>query len=62
MSPSQIKYAASDVLYLHQIKEKLDEMLEKNNRKELFNSCVKFLPTRCKLDLEGFDEIDIFAH
>jgi len=62
MTPSQIKYAASDVLYLHQLKEKLDEILKRENRIEVFNECIKFLPIRVNLDLEGFDEIDIFAH
>jgi len=62
ISPSQIKYAASDVLYLHQLKIKLDEMLKRNGREEIFKACVEFLPIRAKLDLEGFDEIDIFAH
>ncbi len=62
MSPNQIKYASCDVLYLHQLKEKLDELLKRENRYEIFAECVKFLPARAKLDLEGFDEIDIFAH
>jgi len=62
ISPSQIKYAAADVLYLHQLKEKLDEMLRRNGRENIFNACIKFLPIRAKLDLEGFDEVDIFAH
>lgn len=62
ISPSQIKYAASDVLYLHQLKEKLDVMLKREGREEIFNACLKFLPTRAKLDLIGFEEVDIFAH
>ncbi len=62
ISNAQIKYAAQDVLYLHQLKEKLDEMLERENRKEIYDECIKFLPTRAKLDLEGFDNLDIFAH
>ncbi len=61
-SESQIKYAASDVLYLHRLKEKLDEMLRRTGREEIFQACVEFLSTRAKLDLEGFEEIDIFAH
>ena len=62
ISPSQIKYAASDVLYLHQLKTRLDEMLKRNGREKIFKACLEFLPIRAKLDLEGFDEVDIFAH
>ena len=62
ISPDQVKYAAQDVLFLHSLKEKLDEMLAREGRQEIFNSCVKFLPTRAKLDLKGFDEVDIFSH
>ncbi len=62
MSPNQIKYAASDVLYLHQLKTKLDEILKRENRVAVFNECIKFLPIRVELDLKGFDEVDIFAH
>ncbi len=62
ISPSQIKYAASDVLYLHQLKEKLDIMLKRTGREKIFDDCVEFLPTRVKLDLDNFEEVDIFAH
>lgn len=62
LSPNQIKYAASDVLYLHRLKEKLDEMITRNGRQDIFDACMKFLSIRAKLDLEGFEEIDIFAH
>lgn len=62
ISQNQIKYAAQDVLYLHQLKEKLDVMLVRENREEIFKQCIKFLPTRAKLDLQGFDEVDIFSH
>ncbi len=62
ISPNQIKYAASDVLYLHQLKEKLDILLKREGREEIFKACLKFLPTRAKLDLIGFDELDIFSH
>ncbi len=62
LSANQIKYAASDVLYLHRLKEKLDEMLQRTGREEIFKACIEFLPIRAKLDLEGFDEVDIFAH
>lgn len=62
MTPAQIKYAAQDVLYLHRLKEKLDEMLVREGRKVIFDECVKFLPIRAKLDVEGFDNLDIFSH
>ncbi len=58
----QLKYAASDVLYLHQLKEKLDIILKREDREYLANACFNFLKTRSKLDLIGFDNIDIFAH
>ena len=58
----QLKYAASDVLYLHRLKEKLDVILEREGRTELARACFDFLPTRAKLDLIGWPEIDIFAH
>jgi ribonuclease D len=57
-----LDYAASDVLYLHAIKTKLDLMLEREGRAELARACFDFLPTRSRLDLAGWDEIDIFAH
>lgn len=62
ISEEQIKYAASDVLYLHKIKEKLDVMLIRENRLELAQKCFEFLPTRIKLDLAGFEADDIFRH
>ena len=62
LSASQQKYAASDVLYLHDLKSKLDAMLERENRAELAQACFHFLPTRADLDLKGWDELDIFAH
>lgn len=61
LNKKQQEYAASDVLYLHQLKEKLDELLIRESRKEMFDACIKFLPYRVKLDLEGFNA-DIFAH
>jgi ribonuclease D len=61
ISEEQIKYAASDVLHLHRLKEKLDEMLIREDRMEIANQCFKFLPTRAVLDLSGFDG-DIFSH
>jgi ribonuclease D len=62
LSQAQLDYAASDVLYLHAIKAKLDLMLEREGRAELARACFDFLPTRSRLDLAGWDEIDIFAH
>ncbi len=61
ISEDQIKYAASDVLYLHRLKEKLDEMLKREGRFEIANQCFRFLQTRASLDLIGF-EGDIFSH
>jgi ribonuclease D len=62
ISEKQIEYAASDVLYLHALKEKLNKMLIRENRFEIFQSCVNFLPTRVELDLQNFSSIDIFTH
>lgn len=62
LTKAQIEYAASDVLYLHQIKAALDVMLEREGRTEIAKSCFDFLPTRCALDLAGWPEIDIFTH
>ncbi len=62
LSPDQIAYAASDVLHLHAIKARLDEMLAREGRAELARACFDFLPMRARLDLEGWDETDIFAH
>jgi ribonuclease D len=62
ISEKQLEYAASDVLYLHALKEKLTKMLIRENRFEIFQACVNFLPTRVELDLQGFSTIDIFTH
>ncbi|WP_372706619.1 ribonuclease D [Brevundimonas sp.] len=62
LTPAQLEYAASDVLYLHAVKRRLDEMLEREGRTELARKLFDFLPTRSALDLAGWDEIDIFAH
>ncbi|MBV1903508.1 MAG: ribonuclease D [Marinosulfonomonas sp.] len=62
LTDAQISYAASDVLYLHALKEKLDARLEREGRSEIAQSCFEFLPTRAQLDLAGWPEIDIFAH
>ncbi|MEM9989181.1 MAG: ribonuclease D, partial [Pseudomonadota bacterium] len=55
-------YAASDVLYLHKAKDRLDEMLEREGRTQLAQECFAFLSTRAELDLKGWSETDIFAH
>lgn len=62
LTQAQLDYAASDVLYLHAVKARLDEMLEREGRTELARKCFEFLPTRSALDLAGWDEQDIFAH
>ena len=62
LSTAQCEYAASDVLYLHELRRKLDVMLAREGRTELAQSCFDFLPTRAALDLAGWPDIDIFAH
>ncbi|CAO4140888.1 ribonuclease D [Methylorubrum extorquens] len=62
LSQAQIDYAASDVLHLHAARERLDAMLAREGRTEMAQACFDFLPTRSKLDLAGWPEIDIFAH
>ena len=61
LSKEQINYAATDVIHLHDIREKLDEILERQNRKKLVQACIDFLPTRVELDLRGWNN-DIFSH
>jgi ribonuclease D len=62
LSPEQLQYAAGDVLYLHRLRERLDEMLAREGRSELAAECFRFLPHRATLDLEGWAETDIFSH
>lgn len=62
ISQAQLEYAASDVLYLHDLKRHLDRMLRREGRAEVADACFKFLPTRIGLDLEGWYDTDIFAH
>lgn len=62
ITDSQLAYAASDVIHLHALREKLDAILAREGRTELARSCFAFLPTRAALDLAGWDETDIFAH
>ena len=62
LTDAQLEYAASDVLYLHALREKLNERLAREGRTEIAQACFDFLPTRAQLDLAGWPEIDIFAH
>ena len=62
LTDAQLEYAASDVLYLHKLKDELDLRLQREGRLDLAKSCFDFLPTRAKLDLSGWPETDIFAH
>ena len=62
LSKAQIEYAASDVLYLHQLRESLNQMLIREGRMVVAQSCFDFLPTRAQLDLAGWPDTDIFAH
>lgn len=62
LTTAQIEYAASDVLYLHQVKLALDAMLEREERVDLAKAAFEFLPTRARLDLEGWSDTDIFYH
>ncbi|MEM9429004.1 MAG: ribonuclease D [Pseudomonadota bacterium] len=62
LSEAQIEYAASDVLHLHALKGRLDEMLEREGRSDLARQCFAFLPDRARLDLAGWAEVDVFAH
>jgi ribonuclease D len=57
-----LAYAASDVLHLHGLRERLDSMLAREGRNELAKACFEFLPTRARLDLDGWEAEDIFAH
>lgn len=62
LTDAQVEYAASDVLYLHAIREKLEAMLAREGRAALAQACFDFLPARAVLDLEGWPDVDIFAH
>ena len=62
LSEAQLAYAASDVLHLHALRERLDAMLAREGRLELAQACFEFLPTRAKLDLQGWEAEDIFSH
>ena len=62
LNDSQLSYAASDVLYLHMLKKELDIILKREKREKLALECFNFLKIRCKLDIVGFDNLDIFSH
>ncbi|MDT2075201.1 MAG: ribonuclease D [Planktomarina sp.] len=62
LSKAQIEYAASDVLYLHQLRGSLNQMLIREGRMTIAQRCFDFLPTRAQLDLAGWPDTDIFAH
>jgi ribonuclease D len=62
LTPAQLRYAASDVLHLHALRAKLDEMLAREGRRDMAEACFRFLPTRAQLDLAGWPDEDIFAH
>src|SRR5579862_7996482 len=62
LSDEQVSYAASDVLYLHALRAKLDEMLVREGRDGLARACFEFLPQRALLDVAGWEDVDIFAH
>lgn len=62
LTDAQLAYAASDVLHLHALKEALEMMLAREVRTEIAEACYRFLPTRARLDLEGWPDQDIFAH
>jgi ribonuclease D len=62
LSDEQLRYAAADVLHLHALRARLEDMLEREGRTELARACFEFLPARVLLDLEGWAQEDIFAH
>ena len=62
LSADQLAYAASDVLHLHRLKDRLDILLDREDRRHLAEACFRFLPDRALLDLAGWSEVDIFSH
>ena len=62
LSDAQKQYAAQDVLYLHELKSRLDQMLAREGREQVARACFDFVPTRAGLDLAGWTEEDVFAH
>ncbi len=62
LTPEQLRYAAADVVHLHALKQRLDHLLTREGRTALAEACFAFLPTRVALDLEGWGDVDVFAH
>jgi ribonuclease D len=62
LTPEQVEYAASDVLYLHRLKAEMEKLVEREGRTALLDACLRFLPDRAALDLAGWADEDIFAH
>ena len=62
LTPDQIDYAASDVLYLHRLKAEMEKLVAREGRTALLDACLRFLPDRAALDLAGFADDDVFAH
>jgi ribonuclease D len=62
LTEEQLAYAASDVLYLHRLKDVLDPLLQREGRRDIAQACFEFLPMRARLDLLGWEETEIFAH
>ena len=62
LNADQLAYAASDVLYLHQLKDRFEMLLDREGRRALAEACFAFLPERAELDLAGWNDVDIFTH
>ena len=62
LSEKQMTYAATDVLYLHRLKAALQELLKREARESIAKACFEFIPARCELDIQGWNEVDIFQH
>ncbi len=62
LTERQLVYASNDVLYLHDLKKHLDKLLKRENKDKLAKKCFEFIKTRSKLDLDGFEDLDIFSH
>ena len=62
LNEKQMEYAATDVLHLHRLKEALQEMLKREGRESIAKACFEFIPARCELDIQGWNEVDIFQH
>lgn len=62
LSQKQMDYAATDVLYLHRLKAILQELLKREGRESIAKACFEFIPARCELDIQGWNEVDIFQH